>query len=257
MQTGVEQFRLDGRVALLTGAGRGIGLGMAKALALAGCAVAIQDIDLAVARDEAKKINDHCGRAIAIGGDVCDLSLPPKVIEGVVRELGGLHILVNNAAIQDLRHWLEVTAEDMQRQIQADLISPILFSQLVVPIFKKQQWGRIINLGSIQQRSGNPYMLPYSLCKAAMEKLTRALARDLAGDQVTVNLIAPGWINTQRTEQNFSSPQDKAEKGKKAVPIGRVGEPSDFGGVILLLCSNAGEYITGQSIYVDGGMSAR
>jgi glucose 1-dehydrogenase len=145
----------------------------------------------------------------------------------------------------------------MDLQIRADLISPILFCQLVVPILKKQRWGRIVNLGSVQQRGGNPHMLPYSLCKAAMEKLTMALARDLAADQITVNLIAPGWINTQRTEQNFSSPQDKAEKGKKAVPLGRVGEPSDFAGVILLLCSDAGEYITGQSIFVDGGFGAR
>jgi NAD(P)-dependent dehydrogenase (short-subunit alcohol dehydrogenase family) len=252
-----ELFRLDGRVALLTGAGRGIGLAMAKALATAGCAVAIQDIDLEVARAEAKKINEQGGRAIALGGDVCDLSLPAKLVAEVVRELGGLHVLVNNAAIQDEKHWMKVTAEEMQQQIRADLVSPILFCQLVTPIFRKQRWGRIVNLGSVQQRAGNPDMLPYSLCKAAVEKLTTALARDLAGDQITVNLIAPGWINTYRNEHNFSSPQDKAEKGKRVVPIGRVGEPSDFAGVILLLCSDAGEYITGQWIYVDGGLSGR
>jgi NAD(P)-dependent dehydrogenase (short-subunit alcohol dehydrogenase family) len=257
MKSAADHFRLDGRIALLTGAARGIGLGMAKSLAMAGCAVAIQDIDLPVAREEAKKINDKGGQAIALGGDVGDLSIPAHVVGEVIRELGGLHILVNNAAIQAQRHWLKDTAHDIQQQIQADLISPILFSQQVVPLFKKQRWGRIINLGSIQGRKGNPHMLPYSLCKAAIEKLTIALARDLADDQVTVNMIAPGWINTQRTEQAFSSLQDKAEQGKRAVPIGRVGEPSDFAGLILLLCSDAGEYITGQSIYVDGGLGAR
>jgi glucose 1-dehydrogenase len=257
MKSAAEHFRLDGKVALLTGAARGIGLGMAKALASAGCAVVIQDIDLPVACEEVKKIKAHGGRAIALGGDVGDLSTPAKVIDEVVREFGNLHILVNNAAIQTQRHWLEDTAHDIQQQIQADLISPILFSQQVVPLFKKQRWGRIINLGSVQGRKGNPYMLPYSLCKAAIEKFTIALARDLAPDQITVNMIAPGWINTQRTEQAFSSPQDKAEQGKKIVPIGRVGEPADFTGVILLLCSDAGEYITGQSIYVDGGLGSR
>jgi NAD(P)-dependent dehydrogenase (short-subunit alcohol dehydrogenase family) len=257
MKSPGEHFRLDGRVALLTGAARGIGLGMARALASAGCAVAIQDIDLPVAREEVKKINGQGGRAIALGGDVGDLSTPAKVVDDVVRELGWLHILVNNAAIQAHRHWLQDTPQDIQQQIQADLISPILFSQLVVPLFKKQRWGRIINLGSIQGRKGNPNMLPYSLCKAAIEKFSIALARDLAPDQITVNTIAPGWINTQRTEQAFSSPEDKAEQGKRAVPIGRVGEPSDFTGIILLLCSDAGEYITGQSIYVDGGLGAR
>jgi NAD(P)-dependent dehydrogenase (short-subunit alcohol dehydrogenase family) len=248
---------MDGRIALLTGAGRGIGLAMSNALASAGCAVAIQDIDVSFAKAAAKKINDSGGRAIALGGDVGDLSLPAKLIPEVVEQLGGLHVLVNNAAIQDQRHWLEVTTDDMEKQIRADLVSPILFCQQVVPIFKKQHWGRIINLGSIQQLGGNPNMLPYSLCKAALHKLTMALARDLAADQITVNQIAPGWIDTVRTGHNFSSPEDKVEKGKKAIPLGRVGEPSDFVGVILLLCSDAGSYITGQSIHVDGGWSAR
>jgi NAD(P)-dependent dehydrogenase (short-subunit alcohol dehydrogenase family) len=248
---------MDHRVALITGAGRGIGLAMARALAGAGCAVAIQDIDLPVAQAEADRINAAGGRAIALGGDVLDLNLPQRAVAEVVAKLGGLHVLINNAAIQQHGHWLESSAEEMERQLRADLVAPILFCQQVVPIFRKQQWGRIINLGSIQQQKGNPTMLAYSLSKAALEKMTTALARDLGAGQITVNLIAPGWTHTHRTRMDFKSDEEKVEKGKKAAPLGRVGEPTDFEGIILLLCSDAGAYITGQSIYVDGGMSAR
>jgi len=248
---------MDHRVALITGAGRGIGLAMARALAGAGCAVAIQDIDLPVAQTEAERINAAGGRAIALGGDVLDLNLPQRAVSEVVAKLGGLHVLINNAAIQQPRHWLESSAEEMERQLRADLVAPILFCQQVVPIFRRQQWGRIINMGSIQQQKGNPTMLAYSLSKAALEKMTTALARDLGAGQITVNLIAPGWTHTYRTEKDFTSDQDKLEKGKGAAPLGRVGEPTDFEGIVLLLCSDAGAYITGQSIYVDGGMSAR
>lgn len=250
-------FRMDGKVALLTGAGRGIGLAMARALAAAGCAVAIQDVELAVAEAEAASINASGGRAIALDGDVLDLHLPARAVADVVTRLGGLHVLINNAAVQEYRHWLECPAEEMERQLRADLVAPILFCQQAVPIFRKQQWGRIVNIGSIQQQRGNPHMLAYSLSKAALEKVTVALARDLGAGQITVNLIAPGWVHTHRTRNDFASDQDKAEKGKRAAPLARIGEPSDFAGITLLLCSDAGSYITGQTVYVDGGMSAR
>jgi NAD(P)-dependent dehydrogenase (short-subunit alcohol dehydrogenase family) len=99
-------------------------------------------------------------------------------------------------------------------------------------------------------------MLPYSLSKGALEKLTKGLARELARDNITMNLIAPGWINTYRNSGFFKTQDVVIEAGKKAVPLGRIGEPEDFAGIALLLCSQAGRYITGQSIFVDGGMSA-
>lgn len=247
-------FRVDGRVALVTGAGRGIGLAMARALAACGAAVAIQDIELDIARAEADAINSAGGRAVAIGGDLTELSLPARVIDETVAQLGGLHILINNGSIQKHQHWLEQNADEFKRQIDADLVSPVLFAKLAVPHMRKAGWGRIINIGSIQQRSGNTHMLPYSLSKACMEKLTVALARDLAKDGITVNCIAPGWINTWRNRDDFRDEQDKIEKGKR-VPLGRVGEPEDFAGIVVLLCSAAGSYITGQNIYVDGGLS--
>jgi NAD(P)-dependent dehydrogenase (short-subunit alcohol dehydrogenase family) len=255
--TSSANFRMDNRVALITGAGRGIGLAMAQTLAAAGCAVAIQDIELDVAEAEVAKLTSAGHRAIALGGDVLDLDLPKRAVAEVVERLGGLHVLINNAAIQQPNYWLDATPAEMERQLRADLVTPILFCQQAVPIFRRQQWGRIINLGSIQQKGGNPKMLAYSLSKAGLERMTMALARDLGAGQITVNLIAPGWIHTHRTRNDFASLADKAEKGKNCAPLGRVGEPTDFAGITLLLCSDAGAYITGQTIYVDGGMSAR
>lgn len=249
-------FRIDGKVALLTGAGRGIGLAMAQALASAGVAVAIQDIDLDVARAEADKINAEGGKAIALPGDLTDLTLPERLVNETIAQLSSLDILINNGAIQDHQHWLQDNVGSMKRQFDANLFVPIMLCQRVVPLMKQKQWGRIINLSSIQQRSANPHMLPYSLSKGAIVKLTKALARDLAKDQITVNTIAPGWINTWRNRHDFKDADDVKSKGQH-VPIGRIGAPDDFGGIAVLLCSDAGNYITGQTIYVDGGMSAR
>lgn len=247
-------FDMTGRVALITGAGRGIGLAIGKLLAEHGAAVAIQDIDPAVAEAGAKQINDAGGRAIGLAGDVGDLAYPAACIAETVSKLGGLHVLVNNAAIQHRTPWLEEKPADLVRVLTTNIVSPILFCQAAVPIFKAQHWGRIVNVGSIQGLSGNAHMLPYSLSKSAVATMTKALARDLGHDGITVNNLAPGWINTHRNREDFADDDDKRSKGKRVL-LGRVGEPEDLAGTALLLCTKAGEYITGQTIIVDGGIT--
>lgn len=249
-------FRLDGKVALITGSARGIGLGMAQALAGAGCAVAIQDIDLEVAEQEAAAIHASGGKAKAFGGDVTDLSLAAQLVPQVVTALGGLHILINNAAVQTQKPWHELTLDEIQRDLNADLITPLLLCRQVTPIFKAQRWGRIINLGSVQQSNGYSGMLAYAMSKAALVKLTKALARDLACWGVTVNLLAPGWFNTYRNREDLRSEQDVQDRGRY-IPMGRLGTLHDCNGITLALCSDAGQYITGQEIFVDGGMRLR
>ena len=248
-------FDLTGRCALLTGAGRGIGLALARAMAGAGCAVAIQDIDGGIARAAADDINAAGGRAVWFDGDLDDMDLPARLVPRVADALGGLHVLVNNGSIQVQRHWTEASAEEMERQLRVDLVSPILFCQQVVPIFKRQRFGRIINVGSVQQRRGNPTMLAYSLSKGGLEKMTTGLARELAADNITVNQIAPGWINnTVRNAGDLGTSEDIDRIIKKSVPLGRLGEPADMAGTVLLLCSDAGSYITGQNVFIDGAM---
>ena len=255
LPTPARMFDLTGRSALLTGAGRGIGLALARALAGAGCGVAVQDLDEGVARSAVDAINAAGGRAVAFGGDLGDLSLPARLVGEAADALGGLHVLVNNGSIQIPRPWMEAVPEAMERQLRVNLVSPVLFCQQVVPLFRRQRFGRIINVGSVQQRRANPAMLAYSLSKGGLEKLTIGLAHDLAKDNITVNQIAPGWIkNTVRNAGNFQTPGDADRIASQAVPLGRIGEPEDLAGAVLLLCSDAGSYITGQNLFIDGAM---
>jgi len=143
-------FRMEGRVALVTGTGRGIGLGIAQALAAAGCAVAIQDIELDVAQEAAQGINESGGRAIALGGDVTDLSLPGRSVAQTVAQLGSLHVLINNASIQKEMSWLDISIDEIERELRADFTSPLLFCREALPHMKEQGFGRILNIGSIQ-----------------------------------------------------------------------------------------------------------
>jgi glucose 1-dehydrogenase len=248
-------FNLAGRVALITGAGRGIGLGIAEALASAGCAVAIQDIDEKVAQREAIALEKGGVRAIALGGDITDMSLPDKLVRQTVKQLGGLHIVINNASVQSWQHWTKLDLKEFDRTMHANCFTPIRLCQAAEKVLRKQRWGRIINVGSIQQLTGNETMLAYAMSKAALENMTFALARDLARAGVTVNNIAPGYFRTIRNPQLKSAAERR--KAGAWIPVGRIGDPQDAAGVALLLCSPAGAYITGQTIYVDGGMAIR
>lgn len=252
----IPTFDMTGRVALITGAGRGIGFGIARGLASQGCAVAIQDIELDVAHEAAAQIEKEGGRALPLAGDISDLSLPAELIEDTRRELGGIHVLINNAAIQHEISWMEETIAEFEREWRANLLAPIELCRLCVPIFREQKWGRIINVGSIQGKGGNPTMLPYAMSKAALENMTKGISRELAEAGITVNMISPGYFNTWRNRDQFQTPED-FEKRSRWVPLKRIGEPEDCAGAALLLCSEAGSYITGQTLYIDGGISAR
>ncbi len=245
-------FDLQGKVALITGAGRGIGMSVAETLAMAGCAVVVQDIDQDVAQSVADRIVAAGKKAVAMGGDVTDLTLPSKLVKETVSRLGGIHILINNAAIQNFMPFLDLPIDEMEREYRANIITPVLLCQQVIPIFKSQKWGRIINFGSIQQIRGGPQTVAYSMTKAAIVNLTKALMRELAPDGITINVIAPGYFDTWRNRHHGERMEQQA---KQWVPIGRVGVPADCAGTALLLCSDAGAYITGQSIHVDGGMA--
>ena len=248
-------FNLHNRVALITGAGRGIGLGIAKALASAGCAVAVQDRDEQVARQEAAALEKSGVRTMALGGDITDVTVADSLVRATVDNLGGLHILINNASIQSHQHWTQLDVAEFDRTMHANLFTPIRLCQAAEPILRKQRWGRIVNVGSIQQMTGNETMLAYAMSKAALENMTIALARDLAGDGITVNNLAPGYFHTIRNPQ-LATAEQRRQAGER-IPAGRVGEPPDAGGIALLLCSDAGGYITGQTIYIDGGISVR
>ncbi len=250
-------FSLAGRVALVTGAGRGIGLGIARGLAAQGCAVAIGDIALDVAQGEAGKINNEGGKAIGVGGDMGDLTLAERLMEEVGERLGAIGILINNAAVQSNVPWLEVGPEVFEREYRVNVIMPQRLVQLAMPIFRRGGYGRIINVGSIQMRGGAADMLPYSTTKVAIAHLTRVWARELAAEGITSNLIAPGFFDTYRNREVVKWVHEDPTREKAWVPMGRMGKPEDCAGIAVCLCSPAGAYITGQHIFVDGGMSAK
>ena len=252
-------FNVAGRVALFTGAGRGIGLAMARALAAGGGAVAIQDIDADVARAEADKINADAaataagGRAIGLGGDLTDVTLPERLVDQTTAAFGPISILVNNGSIQFASKFAEHTLEQMQQVFAANLIAATRLCQLVVPAMQEAKWGRFVNMGSIQGKGSSLWMAPYAMTRAAMPNLTQGLAKSYAKDGITANCIAPGWFDTWRNRGDLKDGKTVEERGRH-LPVGRLGRPDDCSGLFLLLCSRAGEYITGQTIYVDGGM---
>ncbi len=246
---------LSGKVALITGAGRGIGLAIATAMAAHGAAVAIQDIDLDVAEAEASKLRDQGAQAVAFGGDMGDLAMVDGLVPRVVGALGALDILVNNAAIQAHGHWTGLDAAEIERIFRTNVTSLMVLMRHAVAPMKAKRWGRIINIGSVQGRSGNTHMAPYAMSKAAMTNFGRAMARELARDNITVNTILPGWFNTYRNRDDFPDPQALIDKGRR-VPMGRIGEPTDCAGAAVLLASDDGAYITAQEIVIDGGVTA-
>ena len=250
----LPDFSSAGRVALTTGAGRGLGLGMANALAAAGAAVVIQDIAVDIAQAEADKIIAAGGRAAAIPGDATAPDYAAQVYQACCDKLGPPDILINNASIQHHVPFLQHSPESMQKHVDADILSAVKLCQLVIPHMQQQKWGRIINISSVQAKGGNAWMPIYAISKAGMENLTRGLARAFGHDGILVNCIGPGWMNTLRNQDGLAD-KERAMKHAQRMPVQRYGEPDDLAGVALLLCSPAGAYITGQTIYVDGGLS--
>jgi len=249
-------FRLDGKAALITGAGRGIGLAMGQTLAQNGCAVAIQDIDAQVAQDAVGAITAAGGRAIAIIGDLRDTSAAPAWVEQTAAAFGRFDILINNGAIQAHVDFLQVTADELLEKYRANFVTPVMLCQRAIPLMEKAGGGRIINLGSVQQMKGVRDMIGYSVTKMGMSHLTTATARWLAKKKITINTISPGWFNTYRNRREFTDEEQTRKIGRESVPLGRIGQPMDCAGAALLLCSPAGEYITGQTLFIDGGISS-
>ena len=252
----MPDFSVVGRAALITGAGRGIALALAQTLAAGGAGVMLHDIDLNVAEQEADAINAAGGKAFAIGGDATNPSIAEALVSKTIERFGGLNILINSVSIQKFQPFFEHTIEQMQRELTANVLLATRLCQLAIPHMQKGKWGRIINFGSIQGIKGNESAPAYAMSRAAMSNLTSGLARRFGPDGITVNCISPGIFDTFRNRGYLDHPDQKTKSGQH-IPAQRIGEPEDCAGLCLLLCSKAGEYITGQTIYVDGGMSVR
>lgn len=247
---------MSGKVALITGAGRGMGRAMARAYAAAGARVAVQDIDLEAAAAVVADIRAAGGEAGAFGGDITEEGFAGRVYGEVLGAVGPVDILVNNAAVQERADWMTVGLDRLAWQWRGNVVTPWFLTRACVPHMRERKWGRVIMLSSVQGRRGFLGMMGYSTTKAAVNNMVTALTRELGVDGITVNAIAPGYFNTHRNAGDFPDEETKRERGKW-VPVGRVGEPEDVVGMALLLASDAGGYITGQVLYVDGGLTVR
>jgi len=248
-------FSLSGRTALVTGSSRGIGASIAATLANAGASVVIHS---AGADDQAAsliaRITNSGGKATMLTGDFTLEPTAEMLVSNTGAALGPIDILVLNVAIQIPKIWTGISRGDCERQIAVNFLAPLRLLQLVVPGMAERRWGRVLTIGSVQETAPNPEMLVYSSLKNAQTGLIRSLAKQYAAQGVTFNNLAPGVIETDRYHERVKSPEQAAQV-LSWIPAGYVGQPADCAGAALLLCSDAGRYITGQSLFVDGGMS--
>lgn len=244
---------LRGKRVLITGSSRGIGLALAEGFAQNGAFVALHGIKPGSHMDAAlQKLRAYGSGHISLFGDLIDPAVPESLVKETVSRLGGLDILICNVSIQIRKPWLEITEEEMERQTRINFFATVRLMQLAVPYMKKNGWGRIITVGSVQQDRPHPDMLIYSANKSAVRNVVKSLALQLAGDNITVNNIAVGTIYTDRNAEVL---RDTAyhEAVRKNIPVGWIGDPHDCTGTVLLLSSDAGRYITGENIHIDGG----
>jgi len=240
----------EGQVALVTGATRGIGAAIALELAQSGLKV----IGTATTDEGASRIGSMLSAHAGCRGarlDVNDAAAAEALIDAVVKEHGGLHVLVNNAGITRDMLAMRLKDEDWDAVLDTNLKAVFRMSRAVMRTMMKQRYGRIISITSVVGASGNPGQANYAAAKAGVAGMTRALARELGSRAITVNCVAPGFIETDMTSA-LPEEQRKALLGQ--IPLGHLGQPADIAHAVAFLASPRARYVTGQEIHVNGGM---
>jgi NAD(P)-dependent dehydrogenase (short-subunit alcohol dehydrogenase family) len=245
---------LEGRTALVTGAGGGVGRGIALELARRGCDVAINDVDLAAAQEAAGQVTALGRRAFAIKADVGAASDVSSLFQEVVQRFGRLNILVNNAGVQTWKPLLELQEHEWDRVIRTNLKGCFLCTQAAARHMKDHGGGRIINIGSGSNKIAFPRLVDYTASKGGIEMFTKVAAVELGEHHITVNCVAPGAILVDRTRKELP---DYAGTFARVTPLGRVGQPEDVGRAVAFLASDEADFITGQTVWVDGGLFTR
>jgi len=246
----MSEVKFEGQVALVTGASRGIGAAIALELACKGLKVvgtATTDAGAAKIAETLSAFPGCSGRTL----DVTQAAAGEALVDAIAKEYGGLQVLVNNAGITRDNLAMRMKDDEWDAVIEANLKGVFRMSRAVMRTMMKQRYGRIVNITSVVGASGNPGQANYAAAKAGVAGMTRALARELGSRNITVNCIAPGFIETDMTA-GLAEEQQKALLGQ--IPLGHLGKPADIAHAVAYLASPGASYVTGQELHVNGGM---
>lgn len=249
----LQRFRLDGRVALVTGGGSGIGRAIAGALHAAGASVVLTGRREGALVAAASALGT---RAVAVVGDVAARATLSALAARVAAPFGPPDIVVHAAGLNARQPWDQVTEHAWDLQIETMLAAPFFLSRLLVPAMRERGWGRILTIASLQSVRAMPDSIPYGAAKGGVAQLTRAMAEAWGRWGITCNAIAPGFFPTALTEPIFADPA-RAERLAAATCLGRNGRLEDLEGAAVFLCSPAADFVTAQVLFVDGGFTAK
>lgn len=244
---------LSGKVAIVTGAGRGIGRAIALALSEAGAAVCLTARTESQLLETAKLIREKEGTAMTAPADATQADSVSRVVELTRQELGGIHILINNAGMELAKPLVDTTEAEYERLMNTNLKSMFLFTKAVGPHLIAQKFGRIVNTASVGAFVAAPNQALYHASKAAVAHFTRAMAIEWARWNITVNAIAPGWIRTELIAHLLQD-QEKLSRYLKNIPLRRLGEPEEVAPMVAFLCSDLARFMTGAVVPIDGGL---
>ncbi|WP_299751642.1 SDR family oxidoreductase [uncultured Tateyamaria sp.] len=246
-------FDLTGRVACVTGASSGLGRRAAIALAGAGARV----VGVARRSEALRDLQDEVGASCDyVTADVADRDAVPRIVEAISAPFGAPDIIVHAAGINTRQAADDVTPEGWDQTVALNISAPFFLSQALVPAMKAKGWGRIVNFASLQTKRAFPGGIAYGTTKAGIAQLTRAMAEAWSAHGITANAIGPGFFPTELTKAVFSDP-DRAKRNAAQTCINRNGLLEDIDGPMLFLCSDASGYVTGQTLMVDGGFTAK
>jgi 2-deoxy-D-gluconate 3-dehydrogenase len=253
----MKQFDLGGKVAVVTGGNGGIGLGMARGLARAGATLVVSGRQEAKNDAAVKELTALGAKAIAIRTDVRSDTACRSLMRDAVDRFGRLDILVNNAGTNIRKQPQDYTMEEWQLVIETNLTSAFACSQAAYPHMLRAGGGKIINIGSMMSIFGASFTAPYAASKGGIVQMSRAMACAWAKDNIQVNSVLPGWIDTDLTRRARQDVAGLHDRVLARTPAGRWGVPDDFGGIAVFLASAASDFITGTAIPVDGGYSVQ